>query len=146
MRAKFPRGEESLVEKLGKANTKRRQIFDYLDGRDKRHGKTVDRSTPALPPLLPLPRRSARLRDTTKQTPALHMTMPVLMEIEETVGSSAPKEDEKFISEKSSAVSLPAESYHNAKFPPLPERGSNNTFVCSYCHETMKINTEEMWR
>lgn len=44
---KFPFGELSLIEKLGKANTKRRQILQYLERKNKSAGKHVFRSAPS---------------------------------------------------------------------------------------------------
>jgi hypothetical protein len=155
---KFPVAEDYLVNRLGKANSKRRQLLQYYE----RHHKRVagQSRTPAQADELQNfdDLYSESLADTANQTVTTISTfMPVegSMAIGQEVGKTAPYvnvglDDEPDFDTRS--VTSYASSIGNAdrlRVPPPPNEEiafEGIPFECPYCFSLVKVEGQQSWK
>lgn len=162
---KYPGAEPSLVNRLGEANAKRRQLLKYME---KHHGKLA-RKVDVLPKIeeptkdendIPtdvpkvLQPHGGKVEDTQSQ-PATVRTAPsalaTTVNTQTTVATFLEVEDDMAMedtqSETSSATSASTNDDGALRVPPPPKGAmENEPFECPYCFDMMTIRSMISWR
>ena len=155
---KFPNANPRLVERLGKANCRRRQIFKYLQQHRAKFARNVDVGPPSA--VVEQLGGSGSVRNSQLQfAPGvdaatwteLGRTDPATLNTQTTVntfiedGREVPVDDG--LSETTSAASEGVDS-ESAMQLPGPPRGALDSiaFECPYCYEIMRVSSLASWR
>ena len=160
VRQMFPLSEEELVYRLGKANTRRRQIFKYLEihhwklakRNDKSPKQQIDQQAAIDTAEDPFELRESRstsgsdyartagATSTTRETFNTQTTITTVAEdyLQVDVDDSN--------SEISSSLSESSGSEEGPSFPELPAEGiDRKAFECSYCFEIIRVSGTKSW-
>lgn len=154
---KFPQADSRLVERLARANCKRRQHFKYLEKHHHKLALGLDAYNPRREAAKPIkesekqePQRQAVQigpRSVARSVPTTIATNNT----ETTVGTF--QEDDKAVyvddtlSETSSAASEGVSGATELEIPAPPKSALNGEpFECPYCFEMMKISSKLAWR
>ena len=121
----FPTAPIYLIERLGKANTRRRQLLQYLEEHHDKIARYIDADE--------LNENTSTVSQTTVST--------IRREIEDFINVE-PKEDQ--LSQTSYGTST------NQKIrtlvPPPPNKYDGQPFECPYCFQIIQIGNQRTWR
>lgn len=161
VRQMFCAADEELVSRLGKANTRRRQIFKYLENHHwklakldedsleqrKRRRTAADGVENESEWEYPQSHRSQDFDgsigapDTAKETFNTQTTVTTVVEDE------LPIDADDGNSEVTSAPSEGSENEEAPKLPELPMEGTERrAFQCPYCFEVIRVSGTASWR
>ncbi|KAF8244931.1 hypothetical protein K440DRAFT_604422, partial [Wilcoxina mikolae CBS 423.85] len=153
---KFPEAPEYLVRRLGRANTKRRQILTYYEKHHEKIFKYIDVNVPEFPVAMPKQQDSVRVvdpvnigysredtkTDMTETTPATYcQPAPDIVEVASEAGQS----------ETSYATSISSSSSSRHEFSvPLPPNSKfafeGYPFKCPYCFQMIEVHDNRSWK
>ena len=161
VRQKFPEANPKLVERLGKANTRRRQVFRYLQNhhaifskhetrgsQEWQHFRGNDTSSDHEDKSMHTPKRlaegiggSSAFVSTARATENTQTTVETFVEASpEVLVDDAP-------SEITSATSGGSELEGSLHLPELPPNAlDRKAFECPFCFEIMKVSSASSWR
>ncbi|KAI9773017.1 MAG: hypothetical protein M1839_002247 [Geoglossum umbratile] len=155
---KFRAANPTLLRRLGKANSRRRQMFKYYErhhsmlsrnlatfttpepkaGNDKAVAGPTDAIRSNPPTLVPSVR-------TTPSTDAVTTNTQTTIATFVDTGEEIFTEDN--LSETSSAASEGPDEESTLHMPPLPKGAIyGEAFQCPYCYEMMKVSSSQSWR
>jgi hypothetical protein len=155
---KFPNASPTLIQRLGRANSKRRQVFKY---NERHHGKltqnlditlaapepkaennmAVGRSMYTATPGLP------RIATDTTAAPSTSVATAETQTTIATFVDTGEVITDDNLSETSSAASEGPDEESTLHLPSLPKGATyGEIFQCPYCYEMMKISTGRSWR
>ena len=156
---KFPKAHPILIERLARANSKRRQYFKYLE---KHHDKLalgshadLVREEPPKTMKVPIISRGNRSDQPVVETSLGNITVSTPTTIntkntQTTVATFRLDEDvyiDNTLSETSSAASEGVSEATHLEIPTPPQAAVNgDPFECPYCFEMMKISGLLAWR
>jgi hypothetical protein len=149
---KFPQAESWLQQRLGRANSRRRQKFKYLQQHHTKFAHNISSG-----PSLILAQRSAaddptmtrqdRERTTTVPTVSQHTSAPTQTTVDTIIDNDQNIFQDDGLSETTSVASegVDEESGLNIPSPP-PGAIEGLAFECPYCYEIMKISSIGSWK
>lgn len=155
---KFPNADIALLKRLGSANTRRRQIFRYLESHNAKLSQTEtmkiageqyksandassDWEDPKLGSL-------ANLNDTNNTVPHTELgTKNTQTTVQTFIETSSELLVDDTRSEVTSAVSDASEPEDNLRIPDLPSSAHDQkAFECPYCFDVLKVSGTKTWR
>ncbi|KAI9772000.1 MAG: hypothetical protein M1840_001288 [Geoglossum simile] len=155
---RFPLANPALTERLGKANTKRRQIFKYLE----KHHKKFSRNLDSLMPLETFsstdaasPGRDGQMlsgeHDTATTAIATPSTNATTTNTQTTVVTFVEIGEEVFVDDRASESTFASSEGvddESCLHVPSPPNGAldGEPFECPYCYEMMKVSGVISWR
>lgn len=135
-----------LAQRLGRANTKRRQLLAYYKDHSDKISKYVD---VAMSKAVPVPQLPVNIESQSE-----HQRRPPTISTQWTQDTTVSTiyQDNDVASDSGrtrfSATSSTAGDQVQTLIPP-PPRGSNVTrrhpFICPYCHQTVQVENDEDW-
>jgi hypothetical protein len=165
---KFPNAERYLVQRLGKANTRRRQLLRY---HEKHHQKIAQQ--PVNSPMLTLPAHRGDKNENYQEdaaqeaenaTAEVHIpvkspgTVTTSRETHTTVSTYVPREPEQDILDACSDTDHSQTSYassansasggHVTQVPPPPDQDNafdRKPFECPYCYAIISVSGTTSW-
>lgn len=153
---KFPNADIALLKRLGSANTRRRQIFRYLESHHAKLSQTEtiageqyksendassDQEDPKQGSL-------ANPSDTNTTVPHIELgTMNTQTTVQTFIETSSELLVDDTRSEMTSAVSDASEPEDNLRIPDLPSSAYHQkAFECPYCFDVLKVSGTKPWR
>ena len=145
MRHKFPKAPEYLIQRLGEANCKRRQLLQYYKDNHNKIIRYID-----LP--LPLPAADTGDKDNVIASSKSPATVPTAPQSQATAIRPEDIVLEELGSDDDLSETVYATSTHehiNIQVLPPPNLGAafrGEPFQCPYCCQIMKVDTLHSWR
>ena len=144
----FPQLKEGsfLVRRLANANTRRRQIFMYLE---KHQGKLSHRISPQGSQG-EHPYEDTSLIKSTKSRPSMNVTsvntQTTIATFKEPENTEAEGLDDERLSETSSAKSENAAAESRIRIPAPPKDAlDKQLFECPYCYDILSVSSSRSW-
>lgn len=141
----FPRASSFLLQRLGKANTKRRQMFKYLEIHHLKLARDVD--APVIAEDRHTKEGQKRLEGSRSGLSTNETTMNTQTTVSTFLENNKDMAIDEIQSETSSAVSeYPGEM--SALRVPSPPKGAldGQPFECPYCYDIIKVSSAISWR
>lgn len=156
----FPQAGSFLIRRLGKANTKRRQVFKYLESHHRKLAHNIDDPLSMKAPTVivddrPTKERSkhvegsgtrSNIETSISEFATTLNTQTTIATFTEDNGDMIDEHDQ-LQSETSSAASEVHGEGGTLQVPKLPEKAlDGQPFECPYCYEIIKVFSAISWR
>ena len=166
-RERFPSSPEYLVTRLGDANTKRRQYFQYqlshhkkiarhIDeraqnvtlGNDAYHHKSIVSSADPTQQLERVPAPQDPIACSVTNAAPLLATISIIPQDTATLGKAATLDDAEIQSEGGQTATSYGTAAEPKEYIPLHEKSvfNGNAFQCPYCYSLIRVQSERAWR
>lgn len=134
VRAKYPQAEDDIIERLGKAISRRRQFFSYREAHHCKLSQGLD---------LDSNRTEVDGQSTIASSlpPHLKTTADPELGLENVVEDDDIKTD---ISQTSYATSVADTG--KLRVPPLPKQSKDGPFQCPFCYMMISVCTKHSWK
>jgi hypothetical protein len=149
VRNKFPTANTWLIERLGKANARRREYFKYCETHRQSLGSVPSEDTPAPSG----PRQGTRRDETATRSEGHFSFVPSTSASTYIEQYQRPGSDNMMVnhaeevSVKSYAKSIVFPGNEGLTLPPPPKESENGSpFECPYCYMIQEVDNDHVWR
>jgi hypothetical protein len=135
VQAKWNKADPSLVELLGKANTRRRQYFKYRESHHQKLSRGLDIDFDAG-------------KTTSERQSTVASSIPDELKVSSSLGLSFTvdvdqRSDSGFTQ---TSYSPSADLSNRPRFPALPSEAASGPFQCPFCFAMITVTTSNAWR